>query len=76
MGGVCSKYGERRGIYRCWWENLRERNHWDDPGADARITVRWILRKRDGKGMDLTDLAQDRDSWRDFVIAAMSLRIP
>jgi hypothetical protein len=32
----------------CWWENLRERNHWDDPDADARITVRWILRKKDG----------------------------
>jgi len=31
-----------------WWGNLRERDHWGDPGADGRIILRWILRKWEG----------------------------
>jgi hypothetical protein len=28
-------------------ENLRERDHWGDPGVDGKIILRWILRKWD-----------------------------
>jgi len=31
-----------------WWENLRERDHLEDPGVDGRIILRWIFRKREG----------------------------
>jgi hypothetical protein len=27
--------------------NLRERDHWGDPGVDGRIILRWIFRKWD-----------------------------
>jgi hypothetical protein len=30
-----------------WWENLRERDHLEDPGVDGRIILRWIFRKRE-----------------------------
>jgi hypothetical protein len=39
--------GEVRGLYRVWWENLRERNHWGDPGVDGKVILRRIFRKWD-----------------------------
>ena len=30
-----------------WWGNLRERDHWEVPGVDGRIILRWIFRKWD-----------------------------
>jgi hypothetical protein len=33
-----------------WWRNLRERDHWGDPGVDGRIILRWIFRKWDVGG--------------------------
>jgi hypothetical protein len=30
-----------------WWGNLRERDHWRDPGIDRRIILRWIFMKWD-----------------------------
>jgi hypothetical protein len=39
--------GERRGVYRFWWGNLRERDHLEDPGVDGRIIVRWFFMKLD-----------------------------
>jgi hypothetical protein len=36
-----------------WWENLRERDHWGDPGLGGRIILRRIFRKWDvGYGLD------------------------
>jgi hypothetical protein len=28
-----------------WWENLRKRDHWGDPGVDGRIILKWIFKK-------------------------------
>ena len=35
----------RRGIYRVWWGNLRERDRLGDPGVDGMMILRWIFRK-------------------------------
>jgi hypothetical protein len=32
-------------VYRVLWGNLRERDHWGDPGVDGRIILEWIFRK-------------------------------
>jgi hypothetical protein len=37
--------GERSGVYRVWWRNLREGDHLEDPGVDGRIIFRGIFRK-------------------------------
>jgi hypothetical protein len=31
-----------------WWGNLRGREHFEEPGVDGRIKLRWIFRKWDG----------------------------
>jgi hypothetical protein len=35
---VCTEFG---------WGNLRERNHWGDPGVDGKIILEWIFKKWD-----------------------------
>ena len=35
--GHVARTGEEMGVYRSWWGNWRERDHWGDLGAD-----RWI----------------------------------
>ena len=38
---------ERRGIYGILVGKPRERDHWEDPGIDERIILKWIFRKWD-----------------------------
>jgi hypothetical protein len=43
------------------------RDHLEDLGADGRIILRWMCKKREWAGggdMDWIYLAQDRDRWR------------
>jgi hypothetical protein len=40
------------------------------------IILKWILREIGFNGMDLIDLAQDRDQWRALVNTVMNLRFP
>jgi hypothetical protein len=53
IGRHVARNGERRGIYRVWWGNLKERARLEDLGIDGRILLRWIFRKWDGgHGLD------------------------
>jgi hypothetical protein len=36
-----------------WWENLRERDHFEDRVLDRRIIIQWILEKWNGGGHGL-----------------------
>jgi hypothetical protein len=47
----------------------RPRRRWVD-------NIKMYLREVGWDGMDLIDLAQDRDRWRDHVNTVMNLRVP
>ena len=55
---------------------MREKDHLEDPGVDGRVILRWILMKWDVRGMDWTELVQDRDKCWAFVNAVMKIRVP
>jgi hypothetical protein len=42
-----ARMGRREACIGVWWGNLRERDHWGDPGVDGRIILEWIFRKWD-----------------------------
>jgi hypothetical protein len=35
--GHVAYIGERRGTYRVWWGNFKERDHLENPDLDVRI---------------------------------------
>jgi hypothetical protein len=76
MGGACSAYGERRGVYRVLVGKPegkrplgRPRRRWED-------SIGMDLREVGFVGMEWAELAQDRYWWRALTNAAMNLRIP
>jgi len=76
MGGACSTYVERRGVYRVLVGKpegkrslVRPRRRWED-------NIKMDLQEVGCGGMDWIELAQDRDRWRALVGAVMNLRVP
>ena len=76
MGGTCSAYGDRRGVYRILVGKLkgkeplgRPRRRWED---NIKINLQEV-----GYGcVEWIELAQDKDSWGVHVNAVMNFRIP
>jgi hypothetical protein len=55
--------------------DLTEGEQLKDLGTDRRIILKWISKKWD-RGIDWSDLAQERNRWRALVHAVMSLQFP
>jgi len=76
IGGTCSAYGGRRGVYRDLVGKpegkrplVRPRCKWED-------NIKMDLQEVGCDGMDLIELAQDRDRWWALVNAVMNFRVP
>ena len=70
---VCMGRGEEH--KEILWESLREKDHLEDPDVGGRTILKYIFKYWD-EGMNLTDLAQNRDKSRALVKAVLSLRVP
>jgi hypothetical protein len=76
MGRVCSAYGERIGVHRVMVGKPegkrplgRPRRRWED-------NIKMDLKEVGCGGVDLIELAQDRDRWRALANAVMNFRVP
>jgi hypothetical protein len=76
MGGACSSDGEGRGVYRVLVAKPekkrplgRTRRRWED-------NIKKNLQDVGFLDLDWIELAQDTDSWRALVNAAMKLQVP
>ena len=76
MGGACSRYGERRSVYRVLVPKPegkrplgRPRRRWED-------NIKTDLQEVVFGDMDWIKLAQDRGRWRALVNAVMNPRVP
>jgi hypothetical protein len=76
MGRACSTNGEKSNEHRILVGNPegkrplgRSRRRWVD-------NIKIDLREIGYDGIDLIDLAQDRDQWRALVSTMMNLRVP
>jgi len=58
-----------------WWEDLRERDHFEDRDVCGRIILNCIF-KYWNEEMILIDLPQNRDKLRAFVKAVLNPRVP
>ena len=66
--------GDRRGAYRVWCGNVRERDHLEDLSIGGMLIVKWILRNRRGD-VEWIDVARDKDRWCAVVNAGMNLQV-
>ena len=76
MGGECSAYGERRGVYRVLEGKPEGKGSLGRPGRRWEDNIKMDLREVGCGGMDWIELAQDKVRWAALVSAVMNLRVP
>jgi len=68
--------GERRGVYRVLVGKPEGKRPLGRPGHRWEDNIKMDLQEVGCGGIDLIDLAQDRDGWRAVVNVVMNYRVP
>jgi hypothetical protein len=76
MGGACSTHGEERGVYRVLVGKPEGKRALGRPRLRWEDNIKMNLQEVGCGGMDLIDLTQDRDRWRELLNAVMNIRVP
>jgi hypothetical protein len=76
MGRTCSTTRENRNAYRILVGKPEEKRPLGRPKRRWVVSIKMDIRETGWDGMDLINLAQDRDQWRAVMNAVMNLRIP
>jgi hypothetical protein len=74
MSGSCGTYGRQDNCIQGFGGKLEEKTLLGRIGVDGKLILKWIIQKWNG-GIDMIDLAQDRDRWRAVENAVMNLRV-
>jgi hypothetical protein len=74
--GHVARMEEERGVYRVLVGKPEEKSPLGRPRHRWENNIKIDLQEVGYGGMDWIGLAQDRDSWRALVNAAMNLRVP
>jgi hypothetical protein len=69
----CSAYGKRRGVYRVLVRKPEGKRPIGRPRCRWEDNIKMDLQEVGCGGMDLIELAQDRDRWRALVTAVLNL---
>ena len=76
MGGACSVYGWRRGVYRALVGKPEGKRPLGIPRRRWEDNIKMDLQEVGCGSVDWIEIVQDRDGWRVLVNAVMNLRVP
>jgi hypothetical protein len=78
MGGACSTYGEKRGMYRVMVGKSEGKRPLGRPRYRWEDNIKMNLQEARCRGTHRIELAQDRDRWRARVLvnSVMNLLVP
>ena len=76
MGEACSRYRERRGVYRVLVGKPEEKRQLGTPRGRWEDNIKIDVQEVGRGGMDWNELAQDRDRFWAVVNAVMNFWVP
>jgi len=76
MGGECSTYGERRGVYMIIVGETERKRSLGRPRSRWEDNINMDLQEVGCGGMDWIELVQNRDRWWALLNAVMKFSVP